>query len=88
MYLSISLIHSYVYLHLSLFSTTFTWLRVITLVVIFQGKAGEDGKPGPAGKMVILYYNSSQLEYFCLLNVISTLTDILLYDTVHVLLVT
>ena len=37
-------------LHLSLFASTFNSLCVI--IIVFQGKAGEDGKTGPAGKMV------------------------------------
>ena len=60
----------------SLFIHQFYCLGLI-LAVTFQGKAGEDGKPGAPGKMVTPYYNFCQLTCFCILNIISTLTDIL-----------
>lgn len=39
---------------------------------LFQGKAGEDGKPGAPGKIVTPYY-----------NIISCFSDIMQYDIMH-----
>lgn len=67
----------FVALYLSLFWTTFASLSLITLAVIFQGKAGEDGKPGAPGKIVRPYCNSSQPACISILNITSTLSDML-----------
>lgn len=60
------------------FSTSWAALCHWLHYYMFQGKLGEDGKPGAPGKVVIPYYNFFHLYIIC------SFSDIMQYDRLHI----